>query len=90
MANLCLLVRCSAEAPEYDRNGDVVFIVFNAEGRAAKARLPDSPAGKTWLRAIDTGRPDCDHDPCLAGSAQKIGEHSVVIFCLGDKPESDG
>jgi isoamylase len=85
LANLCLLVRCSAEAPKYDRNGDVVFIVFNAEGEAADAVLPKAPEGKIWLRAIDTARPACDHETCLDKEGQNISDHSVVVFCLAGK-----
>jgi len=85
LANLCLLIRCSAEAPDYDRNGDVVFIVFNAEGHAADSVLPPAPQGRFWLRAIDTARPECDHEPCPDKSEQMIEDHSVVVFCLNAK-----
>jgi len=85
LANVCLLIRCSAEAPDYDRNGDVVFIVFNAEGRAADAVLPEPPEGRSWLRAIDTAQPDHDHEPCAEKAGQIIEDHSVVAFCLSPK-----
>lgn len=58
LANLCLTLRCSAEAPDYEVDDDVVFIAFNRQGEDGSVILPQAPAGKIWVRGIDTNQPD--------------------------------
>lgn len=80
LANLCLLLRCSAETPEYAPDGDVVFIVFNRLDAAGQVALPPVKAGHHWVRAIDTDQPQFS-DPSAAELAHaSVAGHSVVAF----------
>ena len=54
LANLCLTLRCSADAPEYEPDGDIVFIAFNRDDEDANVILPNPETDKHWVRAIDT------------------------------------
>lgn len=56
LANLCLTLRCSAEAPDYEPDSDVVFVVFNRDPTEARVILPKTPKGQHWVRAIDTNQ----------------------------------
>ena len=50
--NLCVILRCSAEAPEYVPDNDVVFIAFNRSDESDTVTLPPEPeAGSAWHRA---------------------------------------
>ncbi|MGB7242906.1 MAG: glycogen debranching protein GlgX, partial [Sulfitobacter sp.] len=88
LANLCLTLRCSAEAPDFEVEGDVVFIVFNRSPEKGHVILPSVPDGQYWVRAIDTDKHDqgafceleCD-DAIVAGQ-------SVVAFVLKSPDEA--
>lgn len=54
LANFCLALRSSAQTPDYEPNGAVVFIVFNRADEQGHVILPDAPKGQCWVRAIDT------------------------------------
>ncbi len=82
LSSLCLLVRCSADAPDYDRNGDAVFMVLNGECHAAEVVLPDPPDGKCWWRALDTASPDYSGEFCSEAEKQTVSKRSVVTFAL--------
>ena len=82
LSSLCLLVRCSGEAPEYDRNGDAVFMVFNGEEHAADVVLPTVPEGCRWRRALDTEKSDQPFEICAADETQPVSKRSVVAFAL--------
>jgi isoamylase len=54
LANFCLALRSSAQTPDYEPEGAVVFIVFNRADEQGHVILPDAPKGQCWIRAIDT------------------------------------
>jgi isoamylase len=54
LANFCLALRSSAQTPDYEPDGAVVFIVFNRADEQGRVILPDAPEGQCWIRAIDT------------------------------------
>jgi len=81
LANFCLTLRCSAEAPDFMPDSDVVFIAFNRRNEAEQAALPISPQGQCWIRAIDTdqaaqqARAEHGGNPIIKG-------RSLVAFVL--------
>ena len=77
LAGFILVVRESAEAPSYATNGDVVAIVFNGATRALPARLP---AGRDWLRALDTSSAAVAAPAPCDGGVQEIPAQSIVAF----------
>lgn len=54
LSSICLTLRCSAEAPGFLPDSDVVFVVFNRDDAAAEVSLPLAPEGQHWIRQIDT------------------------------------
>jgi len=84
LSSFGLVVRCSGEAPDYDRNGDTVFLVFNGEYHSAVAELPEPPEGRRWRRALDTARPGDGEMFCAPGRPQPISKRSVVAVALDD------
>uniref|UniRef100_A0A2A4YXS3 Glycogen debranching enzyme GlgX n=1 Tax=OCS116 cluster bacterium TaxID=2030921 RepID=A0A2A4YXS3_9PROT len=82
LSSLCLTLRCSAEAPSYEPDADMVFIIYNREATDAKIILPKAPENRHWMRAIDTAAEDafefCEIDP---DAVTALG-HSVVAFVL--------
>lgn len=82
LSSLCLTLRCSAEAPSYEPDADMVFLVFNRENSAANITLPQAPEAQHWVRAIDTAASDefefCEID---LKSVIAAGE-SVLAFVL--------
>ncbi|WP_316859522.1 hypothetical protein [uncultured Cohaesibacter sp.] len=56
LSSFCLTLRCSAEAPPYEKDNDVVFIIFNRSNVAASVVLPKCPKGFHWKRALDTAQ----------------------------------
>jgi glycogen operon protein len=82
MANFCLIVRCSADNPAYEPDGDEVFIVFIRGANSATVTLPDIAGPQRWVRAIDTALGDGDHAPGTVGKTAKVNGQSVVAFAL--------
>lgn len=82
LSSLCLTLRCSAEAPSYEPDSDMVFIVYNREDANAKITLPAAPKDQHWVRAIDTAADDafefCEIDSTFVTA---LG-NSVVAFVL--------
>lgn len=82
LANLCLTLRCSTDAPHYAQNDDAVFIAFNRDSEDGHVSLPNAPNGQHWVRTIDTNQNEqsaTDKDTLIAGQ-------SVVAFAL--EPQS--
>jgi isoamylase len=80
LSRLCLLVRCSAEAPRYDQNGDAVFMAFNGEKEAGHVALPEAPDLGRWVRALDTANPDeAERD---AEALESVAPKSIVAFAI--------
>lgn len=82
LANLCLTLRCSAEAPDYEPDGDVVFIVFNRDNKEGKVILPEAPVGQYWIRAIDTNQNQQGALCELESQDARVSGRSVVAFVL--------
>lgn len=83
LANLCLTLRCSAEAPDFEPDDDVVFVAFNREAADASVVLPEPPEGQVWIRTIDTTQ--AAQAPCAEPTHQsaRVGGNSVAAFVLG-------
>ena len=82
LANLCLTLRCSAEAPAYEPDGDVVFVAFNRSIEPGHVILPSAPDGQYWIRAIDTDQNEQGVFCELEEANAIISGHSVVAFVL--------
>ncbi|HSF95785.1 MAG TPA: glycogen debranching protein GlgX [Thermohalobaculum sp.] len=82
LQGFCLVLRGSAEAPDYAETCDAVFIAINASDRVEAAVLPDPGEGRIWQREIDTAAPVGPGATCSPGGAQTIEAHSVVAFSL--------
>jgi isoamylase len=82
LANLCLTLRCSAETPDYEANGDMVFIVFNRDDAEAQVVLPNPPEGQHWIRAIDTSENEQGALGKLDAHEARVSGQSVVAFAL--------
>ena len=54
LSSFCLTLRCCAEAPTYESDNDVAFLIFNRSNVAASVVLPPHPEGYHWVRAVDT------------------------------------
>ena len=78
LANLCLTLRCSAEAPDYDQGDDIVFIVFNRSLEEGEIVLPSTQKGRHWVRAIDTQR--YQQSASLEHGKALVAGQSVVAF----------
>lgn len=88
LSNLCLTLRCSAEAPDFEPQGDVVFIAFNRSETSAEVTLPVAPEGKHWVRAIDTAQPEPGAYCEIASDRIMTAGASVVALVL--KPDEPG
>lgn len=82
LSNICLTLRCSAEAASTEPEGDVVFLVFNRDESAAEVVLPKAPEGKHWVRAVDTAANDifpyCEVSP----GTMSVEGRSVVALAV--------
>ena len=76
------MLRSSAQAPDYEPVGAVVFIVFNRADEQGEVHLPDAPAGQNWVRAIDTDQnePRAHLEP--EGVHAIVAAQSLVAFVL--------
>ncbi len=82
LADLCLTLRISGEAPDWEDTSDMVFIVFNRSHGEATARLPKTPKNCSWVRAIDTGQPGFTANGKAETAKATITAQSVVCFVL--------
>ena len=80
LANLCLLLRCSAEAPDYAPDSDIVFIVFNRAPEPGKVILPLPEPDHHWVRAIDTDANEQGAFCELEGPHTIVAGETVVAF----------
>lgn len=80
LANLCVTLRCSADAPGYEADDDVVFVVFNRSDVDDVVILPQAPEGQDWQRAIDTAIAAPAPDP--VGTTAPVSAQSVTAFVL--------
>ncbi len=79
---LCLTLRCSSEAPAFEPDSDVVFVVFNRDDAAAAVKLPRAPRNFHWIRGIDTSV-ESNLPVCEVESGKVLVEaQSVVALVL--------
>ncbi len=78
LSNLCLTLRCSAEALGHEGECDTVFIVFNREERDAEVVLPKTLAGQHWVRCVDTAAMDM-FPACEINDTKIIVEGASVV-----------
>lgn len=88
LANLCLLLRRSAEMPDYAPDGDAVFIVFNRKDEAGQVALPKPQEGHHWVRCIDTDQTRQDGICISEQTYTKVTAQSVAAFV--QKPDGSG
>ncbi|WP_071673481.1 glycogen debranching protein GlgX [Nioella nitratireducens] len=86
LSTFALILRASAEAPGYAVDDDPVFLVFNREDASAKATLPPAPAGRQWVRAIDTAAPEATASVEETPDAAAVAGQSVLAFALTEIP----
>ena len=86
LSNFCVTLRCSAEAPAYQKDSDVVFIVFNRSNISAKVVLPKQPKGFHWVRAVDTAQQVQYPSREARNEATEVSGSSVVALIL--QPDS--
>jgi len=82
LAGFCVVLRGSAEAPEYAATDDAVMLAVNGGDAPEAAVLPDPGPGQVWRREIDTAAPGAPAIPCVNGMPQPVAPHSVVAFAL--------
>jgi isoamylase len=82
LASFCLTLRCSAEAPEYEPDSDVVFVAFNRSDDALPVILPPVPATHHWVRGIDTDSASQAMFCELETDGTLVAAHSVVAFVV--------
>lgn len=80
LANLCLTLRGSAEAPAYAPDGAPVCLVFNREAEAQQVKLPPPDPGHHWQRAIDTDTPAQDWPPRPEPDRAPVAGQTLVVF----------
>lgn len=72
-------MRTASGTPTYEAAEYALFIVFNA-GDDVDLVLPAAPKGQSWMRQIDTARPN--ETACLADARVRVDGNSVVAFVL--------
>ncbi|PLW78663.1 glycogen debranching protein GlgX [Cohaesibacter celericrescens] len=82
MSSFCLTLRCSAEAPIYQQDNDVVFIIFNRSNVAADVVLPKHPKGYHWVRSLDTAQQVQYPSRETRKEATEVSGSSVVALIL--------
>lgn len=82
---LSIVLRCSAEAPEYETQDDMVFLIFNRDEAPATVKLPDAPDGIHWVRSIDTADPELG--PACEMSDETILVQGSSVIALSLEPD---
>jgi glycogen operon protein len=82
---LCLVLRGSAETATYAETDDAVAVALNAGRETQSLKLPSPPAGRVWMRAIDTADPEGEPFLC-SGAPEAIEGESLVAFHLEPAP----
>ncbi|MPZ10713.1 MAG: glycogen debranching protein GlgX [Kiloniellaceae bacterium] len=83
LAGFCLVLRESAEAPDYATDGDVVVLAFNGSHRPVTTLLPAPPKGRVWVRALDTAQPEAPKSVCR-DKRQDLPAEALVAFESGE------
>ena len=82
LANFCLALRSSAQTPDHEADGAVVFIVFNRADEEGHVILPEAPTGQYWVRAIDTDQNEQGAFCELEADDAIVAKQSLVAFVL--------
>ena len=82
LSKLCLTLRSSAHAPNYEPDGDPVFIVFNRADEIGEAVLPPAPDGKNWVRTIDTHRSCQSEIRRIEAKVASVEPETLAAFVL--------
>jgi len=82
LARVGLLLRCSGEMAVREGDDDTVYIVFNRRARDYQATLPKAPAGRRWVRAIDTSAVNAFPNTPCRGASSGVKAESVTAFTL--------
>lgn len=80
LAGFCLTLRCSAEAPVYERGHGLAFIVFNRHDEAVEVVLPETPEDRLWLKVIDTAVEHQVNKHHVHSSTVQVAGHSVMAL----------
>ncbi len=81
LSSLCVLFRCSAEAPLEADQDDAVFSIFNRADEGAEVELPSAPQGKQWYIGVDTARTLVAPIP-VDGAWIEVGPERVLALFL--------
>lgn len=81
LTNICLTLRCSSEAPDYEPDLDTIFIAFNRSDEDLLARLPPTPDGLVWVHSIDTNEATQAERP-VAREMPLVAANSLSAFVL--------
>lgn len=86
LANFCVILRCSADAPDFEDDDDVVVLVFNRSDTSHTVRLPEAPEGSAWHRALDTSDAEASKPP-VQGAQADVAAQSLCAFALHPSEE---
>jgi isoamylase len=87
LANFCLALRSSAQTPDYEPDGAVVYIVFNRADEQGHVILPDTPIGQYWVRAIDTDTNEQGEFCELETDNAIVAAQSLVAFVISTREQ---
>ncbi len=82
LSNLCLTLRCSAEACADEEDSDCVFLVFNRDQIVAEVALPKASPRSHWVRAVDTSARDVFQVCEIGPDTIRVEGESVVALVL--------
>jgi isoamylase len=87
LANFCLALRSSAQTPDYEPDGAVVFIAFNRANEQGHVILPGAPEGQCWIRAIDTDDNEQGEFCELETDNAIVAAQSLVAFVIASSEQ---
>lgn len=77
LRHLAVELRMASGSPEYTPRESALYVVFNT-GPSFYATLPIPRDGMSWVRYIDTAKPDATVKP--AKGRKRIDANSIVVF----------
>ncbi|MGC3937480.1 glycogen debranching protein GlgX [Roseobacter sp. EG26] len=83
LSNLCMMLRCSAEAALHADADDPVFVIFNRDGKPADVCIPNPPAGRHWVFGLDTSDEAAPEQPVPSGAITVDGPAVVALVLMG-------
>ena len=88
LSNLCLTIRCLAEAAYATSDGDAVSIAFNRSGDAKEVTLATANPGWHRVRGIDSSLVAPDANEAVGAPTELAAKYSVVAFAC--QPDGAG